>query len=99
MQKTVKGSERRAVERLLIWVHVCFLLIYAGLVIISFLPGPPAIVNPAVLKPVSKEVALAHEYHGILISEDFEGEMYFYRDSKRCKLFTEGFREWARDKS
>ena len=34
----------------------------------------------------------AHKYHGINESVmDSEGRLYFWRDGKRCNLFTEGF--------
>ena len=34
----------------------------------------------------------AHRYHGIQVSVmDSKGRFYFWRDGKRCKLFTEDF--------
>ena len=33
----------------------------------------------------------AHKYHGIDTSIMVDGKLYFWRDGKRCKLFTEGF--------
>lgn len=44
-------------------------------------------------------IKLAHRYHGIDASiMDEEGRLYFWRDGKRCKLFTNNFlRETSRE--
>ena len=45
-------------------------------------------VQPGICKSIVKA---AHQYHGILISHEDETGEYFYRDEKRCKLFTKAF--------
>ena len=43
----------------------------------------------------SGRVRLAHQFHGILHSvEDLNGEEYFIRNDKRCRLFTKAFEQW-----
>ncbi len=39
-------------------------------------------------------VIQAHRYHGILISQNRDGERTFTRNGKTCKLFTQAFNEW-----
>jgi len=39
----------------------------------------------------SAKVKAAHRYHGILLSYEDETGFYFYRNKKRCKLFTSAF--------
>lgn len=36
----------------------------------------------------------AHKYHGIDESVMYDGRLCFWREGKRCRLFTEGFLKW-----
>ena len=35
----------------------------------------------------------AHVYHGILVSQEDETGAYFFRDGKRCRLYTDAFKK------
>ena len=79
--------ERWAV--LLLKVTVVCLLLIAYLMAISWWlsPEPP---ERRVIHQFSEEerrdIEKRHKYHGISISITENGERYFYRDGKRCKL-------------
>ena len=52
------------------------------------------------INPTPDIVILAMKYHGITeVSLDKDGKfLYFIRDSKWCRLFNNGFRNWYADK-
>ena len=48
----------------------------------------PDLSRGRVAPPIFKQ---AHRYHGIKYSKLQKGEWIFYRDNKRCRLFTKAF--------
>jgi len=65
------------------------LFIYALLWLYSSDPGPGAISGPGGI--ATEKVKSAHSYHGILHSIEDETGYYFYRNGKRCQLFSKSF--------
>jgi len=50
--------------------------------------GDKALQIPVHWEPTEAELAAAHQYHGILYSEEGEDhEWYFIRNGKKCNLF------------
>lgn len=64
------------------------------IVSLSACTGREATVQPSGMRePSSEELKVAMRYHGIQFAEqDENGEWYFYRDGKRCRLFACGAR-------
>ncbi len=43
----------------------------------------------------SKKVKAAMRYHGIGFAEgDADGNLWFWRDGQKCRLFTQAFKTW-----
>ena len=59
------------------------------LVLVSACTNSNATVQPIGFKePSREELKEAMQYHGVCFAEqDEQGEWYFYRDGKRCRLF------------
>ena len=78
--------DRWAIQLLEIMAAV-LLVILCLLVIAWWLEPPPA--RPTPPQPTEAErrhIAMRHEYHGIPGNIVENGQHYFYRDGKRCKL-------------
>ena len=78
--------------RYLFWMFIGFCLVALLLPMIARPVEPQYIAEVA-----PRLVHRAHLYHGIQFStlDHATGEWHFYRDGKRCRLFTEAF--WQRE--
>jgi hypothetical protein len=56
--------------------------------------------DPNIARVAEPKVKAAMKYHGIRFAEDqLDGPMVFYRDNKKCQLFTKSFEEYWRKKN
>jgi len=71
-------------------------LIYLAALFGLLASDPTVQEHPAgIARPI---VRAAHRYHGIQTSYEDATGLYFYRDGRRCKLFTKEFSErWERN--
>jgi len=66
--------------------------------LVLLLTGPEPLILSNDSGQSTYKTNIAHHYHGILWSIEDSTGSYFYRNNKRCILYTKAFNKWYEEK-